>query len=479
MAEETRLANTSITEQDPSLTKDVLYERLVHILNANKIDEVAILPFMAEPDMSTCMESDVIQHPYILQQGTKLGIPIFCWVPLLDASYAALKDVKRTETHDNNTEEWWTDPGRRQRVLESTACLMILCPDSFTAINARKRLVQQGYLDPQEECQLLDMVLTFPRNCKSSGVWHHRKWLICHMYKDYETSPLPPSFVKKHLQACHLAAQRYPKCYYAWTMRHWLVEHLGRQWWRASLEGVESVQEDQLSPLEEEYEQMKTHMDRNVSDHSTHQHLQQCLIQLSGRWIMQQLESKGQVSSSGSSANSGTILSWTRSELALRRQRRENWCQTLEARTSGRGHMSRSAILKVLVDESAEYKRASFEWVVRMWVHEMHRVKDMIQSYPGHESLWNHLRFVYYGLCWLDCETDIAEHEVSVPENDQSKAELLFTSPAVESGHVRGLSPHQSASGTDAGNEKQKELQDQYLTWVRRLDIMGHSAFTE
>lgn len=38
----------------------------------------------------------------------------------------------------------------------------------------RKRLVQEGHLSAKDEIRFLDMVLTFPRNCKSSGAWYHR-----------------------------------------------------------------------------------------------------------------------------------------------------------------------------------------------------------------------------------------------------------------------------------------------------------------
>ncbi|KAF9360433.1 hypothetical protein BGX26_009420 [Mortierella sp. AD094] len=144
MAAEVRLANTSITTLDPSLTKDVLYKRLVDILNKNEIDEIGILPFLPQAEESTGGNDELSLYPFIVQErGTKLGIPIFCWVPLLDASYAVLKDTCRVSRQHLASEaepvlsEWWTDLERCRKVRESTSCLMILCPDSFTAMNAR------------------------------------------------------------------------------------------------------------------------------------------------------------------------------------------------------------------------------------------------------------------------------------------------------------------------------------------------------
>ncbi|KAG0289750.1 Protein prenyltransferase alpha subunit repeat-containing protein 1 [Linnemannia gamsii] len=152
------------------------------------------------------------------------------------------------------------------------------------AVNARKRLVQEGHLSAMDEIRFLDMVLTFPRNCKSSGAWHHRKWLLCFIHKDHRTVPLNPLTVEGQLKICQEAADRYPKCYYAWTIRHWLVEHLGVHWWKASLVShgapaadVEKDEDYTLMPLEREFERMKCHTRRNVSDHSGQQHLQQCM----------------------------------------------------------------------------------------------------------------------------------------------------------------------------------------------------------
>ncbi|KAG0049694.1 hypothetical protein BGZ83_005498 [Gryganskiella cystojenkinii] len=108
-----------------------------------------------------------------------------------------------------------------------------------------------------------------------------------------ETTPLPPAVLEEHLKICHQAAERYPKCYYAWTMRHWLVQELGRHWWAASFSDQAQQldrQHENLVPLEKEYERMKDHMARNISDHSTQQHLQQCLLQLSGKWTVQLAE---------------------------------------------------------------------------------------------------------------------------------------------------------------------------------------------
>lgn len=107
-------------------------------------DEVGFLPFL--PDVNDCNSSvptnsnsngsnsssigsgssrALPQYPYVVQeQGTKLGIPVFCWVPLLDESYRILKDAMRMESIEGRADsrsmpgpcQWWVDPGKTSAI---------------------------------------------------------------------------------------------------------------------------------------------------------------------------------------------------------------------------------------------------------------------------------------------------------------------------------------------------------------------------
>ncbi|CAO3575111.1 unnamed protein product [Mortierella alpina] len=344
-------------------------------------------------------------------------------------------------------------------------------------------------MDPQAEVRLLDLALTFPRNCKSSGAWHHsilslRKWLLLYMFKDHATVPIEPSVVEAHLQACHLAAERYPKCYYAWSMRHWLVEQLGRHWWEASLCSAGSLNIDRLRPLEQEFKRMKEHMERNISDYSTQQHVQQCMIQLGGQWVVQTLHGKEQLSYS----RTEMVLQWTRRELTMRQQARERrYREQLERYQSGEElsvRIRRSAVRNAMHSTRANlpFVRASFPWVAKMWVAELEWTRDLIGRYPGHESLWYHLRFIYYGLSWLDCETsDLQECRIKENVEDVEDVEVLhrmIVSPDTETAYVDQVLDQAEAQSTTAqGNaeavEEQKRCARNYLAWVGLLGSLA------
>ena len=144
--------------------------------------------------------------------------------------------------------------------------------------------------------------------------------------------------------------------------------------------------------------------------------------------------------------------------------------------------------------------RASFAWVVRLWVSELERTRDMVRTYPGHESLWYHLRFVYYGVCWLDSESALllgssdaviggnkevriededVEGEHAEDEEEKDEGEEWFVSLASERAFVEGLltgigTGDEEKAAEESGPEKlQRVLADKYLTWVERLDL-GH-----
>lgn len=77
-----------------------------------------MLPFL--PEREHCqgeaggIEGDSVQYPYVVQERrTKLGIPIFCWVPVLDAAYGVFKDAVRSSSTvmGGASVDWWHDPG--------------------------------------------------------------------------------------------------------------------------------------------------------------------------------------------------------------------------------------------------------------------------------------------------------------------------------------------------------------------------------
>ncbi|KAF9363268.1 hypothetical protein BGX34_004519 [Mortierella sp. NVP85] len=137
--------------------------------------------------------------------------------------------------------------------------------------------------------------------------------------------------------------------------------------------------------------------------------------------------------------------------------------------------------------EAEGIRPASFPWVVSLWISELRRTRDLIRSYPGHESLWYHLRFVYYGLRWLDCETDFGDLKPSNHgvdgASDKDEDELLASLGSVDSLLPKTSSPEdgdvaRTANTQSEALEKQQDYSKKYLTWVRRLDMEPNTDTT-
>lgn len=113
-----------------------------------------------------------------------------------------------------------------------------------------------GYIDPKDELSLIELIFTLPRHSKSSLAWFHRRWILTHFSDSLTLN------IKHELELCTKTTLLYPRNYYAWTYRYWLLERNSR---------------DNLSIVAEEYENTCNWLGRNISDFSGFQYLQQVM----------------------------------------------------------------------------------------------------------------------------------------------------------------------------------------------------------
>ncbi|KAL1925767.1 uncharacterized protein VTP21DRAFT_650 [Calcarisporiella thermophila] len=228
--------------------------------------------------------------------------------------------------------------------------MMILNPDCYTALNARKQLVACNKLDVLDELRVLQPVFTVPRNIKSSVLWHHRKWLV---QRIAHKSSL--EFWQAELALTERAFTLYPKNYYAWSYRTWLLHQLSTG--------------ECLEELRWSRQWVETH----VSDYSGIQHRQQCLL----RWTMARCQLKD-------------LPMPSRTELWKERQ----------------------------VHSDGEANNA--------WKEEEAWMRGLIESYPEHESLWYHLRFISFWIRWFGwIDADVQAQEMRFAEEWMRKSESI------------------------------------------------------
>ncbi|KHN97753.1 Protein prenyltransferase [Metarhizium album ARSEF 1941] len=115
------------------------------------------------------------------------------------------------------------EPGRTcaSDVRRATSVMLLLDSEHLTAANARKRLLGQTRPANERETQLkremyfVNSLLSshLHRHAKSPILWAHKHWLL----RQYAEARIPMDLRHDFESVIHVAAERHPKNYYAWT----------------------------------------------------------------------------------------------------------------------------------------------------------------------------------------------------------------------------------------------------------------------
>ncbi|KAG5280687.1 hypothetical protein AALO_G00062890 [Alosa alosa] len=340
---------------------DVLVQRVMKdINNAFKrnpnIDEIGLIP---------CPEARYNRSPIVLVEN-KLGVESWCVKFLLPYVHNKLLLYRQRKQ--------WLD---REALIDVTCTLLLLNPDFTTAWNVRKELLECGVLSPEKDLYLGKLALTkFP---KSPETWIHRRWVLQRLQRELcpglgerkeqadgehgdggeatRHGERLRRLLQEEMRVCADAAGRYPSNYNAWSHRIWVLQHLAK--------GNVKILHDELSS-------MRLWVSMHVSDHSGF-HYRQFLLKALVRELSQQQQQAQSPASSplhpsspppsqGSPTNSPSQANG-------------------EASTAVRGpeaHVGAHTVVSQLFHD------------------EMELCTDLIESYPGHETLWCHRRHIFY-----------------------------------------------------------------------------------
>lgn len=184
-------------------------------------------------------------------------------------------------------------------LIASSSVILLGNPAHQTALNARKRLIQNGHLEPQRELAFTAALLSARECAKQCILWDHRRWLFRRIYGHVnfqlhiepsasesdaadEGCPtryvdrscsvdIPPEIIRKEFTIISRACEIYPRNYYAWihwrfcvnTLYHFLSSNLS-----------ESAGKDQRADLlAHEIVRLRHWIDQHISDHSAVHHL--------------------------------------------------------------------------------------------------------------------------------------------------------------------------------------------------------------
>ncbi|XP_065596681.1 protein prenyltransferase alpha subunit repeat-containing protein 1 isoform X1 [Cyrtonyx montezumae] len=316
----------------------VLVQRVVKdIRNAFKrnphIDEIGLIP---------CPEARYNRSPIVLVEN-KLGVESWCVKFLLPYVHNKLLLYRQRKQWLNKDE-----------LIDTTCTLLLLNPDFTTAWNVRKELILSGTLSPLKDLHLGKLALTkFP---KSPETWIHRRWVLQQLIQENSLPTLANKgnvgaapverihqLVQEEMNVCSEAAGRYPSNYNAWSHRIWVLQHVGKLTVKVLLDELSST---------------KYWVSMHVSDHSGFHYRQFLLKSLIGRTV--------------------------NDDNTLVQNQMENE-QNSSLQTEGECEGAEAACVK---EQSVDIPRYLEE--------ELDFCTDLINTYPGHETLWCHRRRVFY-----------------------------------------------------------------------------------
>ncbi|XP_019466045.2 protein prenyltransferase alpha subunit repeat-containing protein 1 [Meleagris gallopavo] len=221
-------------------------------------------------------------------------------------------------------------------------------------IFCRKELILSGTLSPLKDLHLGKLALTkFP---KSPETWIHRRWVLQQLIQENSLPAVvnkgnlgvAPAerihrLVQEEMDVCSEAAGRYPSNYNAWSHRIWVLQNVGKLTTKVLLDELSST---------------KYWVSMHVSDHSGFHYRQFLLKSLIGRTV---------------NDNNTLVQNQMGNEQNSSLQTEEE-CEGAEA---------------VCVEEQSVDISHYLE-------EELDFCTDLIDTYPGHETLWCHRRCVFY-----------------------------------------------------------------------------------
>ncbi|NWH57746.1 PTAR1 protein, partial [Geococcyx californianus] len=212
--------------------------------------------------------------------------------------------------------------------------------------HSRKELILSGTLSPLKDLHLGRLALTkFP---KSPETWIHRRWVLQQLIQEDSLASLLTKgslgaapvernhrLMQEEMNVCSEAAGRYPSNYNAWSHRIWVLQHLGKLSAKVLLDELSST---------------KYWVSVHVSDHSGFHYRQFLLKSLISRTV-------------------------TENNVLVQNQmiNQQNLSLQKEEQTAGAG--------------TAEEQNVD---LLHHLEEELELCTELIDIYPGHETLWCH-----------------------------------------------------------------------------------------
>jgi protein prenyltransferase alpha subunit repeat containing protein 1 len=178
------------------------------------------------------------------------------------------------------------------KICQASSSLMLLTnPAHQSALNARKSLVQNGYISVDKELAFTQALLRASSDCaKQSILWDHRRWLFKQLYPPIQPTAvvqmphhrtrkwtsaqglqlfplIPLSDIRREFGIIRGACDKYPRNYHAWSHWHFIVDVA------YVLLSAYNDYPQYLDVLADEFITLHHWVNQHVSDHTAIHHL--------------------------------------------------------------------------------------------------------------------------------------------------------------------------------------------------------------
>jgi len=217
---------------------------------------VEILP----GDIAGWVPESTPTYPFLFAEDN-LGVPqkvLYKAYLVAVRAYFALRNESRKSA---------PSPQQSNQLDRLTRVVLLANPAHQTALNSRKRLVQNLTVDPHCELNLSASLLSCRECAKESILWHHRRWLLGVIHEvpptagaDSIPETVPPDALGAEFVRASAACHLYTRNYHAWAHRLFCA--------KALVASQQSGVPSNLGVLAKEYQRTLKWVESHISDYS-------------------------------------------------------------------------------------------------------------------------------------------------------------------------------------------------------------------
>ena len=304
----------------------------------------------------------------VFHNENSLGLGSWCIQPLYCYVYNRLLDVRRNHYRREEPEI----------VLRWLFGALLLNPDVSTFWNMKREFIRNGKLNPIEELRFVNIVLYYRAKCFEA--FSYRRWILkLILNKDNKWNPDMELLFCNEMQVSSMAANRYGNNCHAWNHKVYLIQLL------------EALLPSEFNSfLNDEWQESSKWCNRHISDYSGFVYRQILLKKLLVR---------------------NNYNEQCKSTMDILKKRRELIFEFVKiaARSCNDVFLLHNGSCKEILDllhgnYSTKHQDINFEQSLinlSYWTEECIFNEELIRTFPGHEALWYHRRFLVYSLIAL------------------------------------------------------------------------------